>query len=250
MVVALLALCVATSGTAIAASKLAKGDKLIAKHSLSGNRLRSHTLTGKQVNLNKLGKVPSATNADHATTADFATKATSATNASNATHASDASTVGGQLPSAFFPSSKVRTFDVKLSFGQTETLFSAGTLTFSAKCVKNGTDPSGTTGQDVSELLVATSQNGGILTTGNGEGLHGTSPSDFLDTDTSEVDRAVAWDSTTTGTSYGAIENDQDGYGMDVVDPNGVTVIFPDGLTAAVNLFGSNCLMAGFAIIP
>lgn len=253
MVVALVALFIAASGTAIAASKLVKGDKLIAKNSLSGNRLRNHTLTGKQVNLRALGKVPTAANADHATTAGTATSATNAVNAvnavnaTNATHAGDASTVGGQPPSAFFPASKVQTFNVKLAFGQSKTLFSVGTLTFSATCVQNGTDPGGTTGQDFSELYVTTSQNGGIVTSGDGGGVHGTSSTDFLDAGTPQ---AVAWDSSATGTSYGGIENNQAGYGMDVVDPNGVTVIIPDGVTGAVNLFGSNCLMAGFAIIP
>ena len=38
--------------------------------------------------------------------------------------------------------------------------------------------------------------------------------------------------------------------GDEPIDPTGVAVIFPDGLTGAVNLFGSNCLVAGFAIIP
>jgi hypothetical protein len=61
MVVALTALVVASSGTAIAAS-LVNGDKLIKKHSLSGNRLKNHTLTGTQVNLSKLGTVPTAAN--------------------------------------------------------------------------------------------------------------------------------------------------------------------------------------------
>ncbi len=48
------------SGTAIAASNLVRGDSLIKKHSLSGNRLRNHTLTGNQINLAKLGTVPRA----------------------------------------------------------------------------------------------------------------------------------------------------------------------------------------------
>jgi hypothetical protein len=63
MVVAMLALVVALTGTAYAAG-LVNGDKLIKKNSLSGNRLRNHTITGTQVNLNQLGKVPSAKNAD------------------------------------------------------------------------------------------------------------------------------------------------------------------------------------------
>lgn len=73
MVVAILALVVAASGTAIAAGHLTSGDKLIKKRSLSGDRLRNHTITGKQVNMRRLGKVPSAKNADHATTANSAT---------------------------------------------------------------------------------------------------------------------------------------------------------------------------------
>ncbi len=94
MVVAIAALIFAVSGTAAAAGGLLKGDKLIKKGSLSGNRLRKHTITGTQVNLKKLGKVPSAKNADHATTANTALSANTATNATNASHANNADTVG------------------------------------------------------------------------------------------------------------------------------------------------------------
>lgn len=41
MIVALVALFFAMSGTAVAASHLVNGDSLIKQHSLSGNRLRS-----------------------------------------------------------------------------------------------------------------------------------------------------------------------------------------------------------------
>jgi hypothetical protein len=63
MIVALAALVIAMGGTAIAARSLVNGDRLIAKRSLSGDRLRSHTLTGKQIDLRKLGSVPTARNA-------------------------------------------------------------------------------------------------------------------------------------------------------------------------------------------
>jgi hypothetical protein len=69
MVVAILALVVAASGTAVAASHLVNGDKLIKKDSLSGGRIRAHTITGGQINMSKLGTVPSATNATNATNA-------------------------------------------------------------------------------------------------------------------------------------------------------------------------------------
>jgi hypothetical protein len=96
MAVAIIALVIAASGTAIAAGHLANGDKLIATHSLSGNRLRNHTVGGSQINLKTLGKVPAAANADnattaaHATNADHATLADSATNATNAARATNA----------------------------------------------------------------------------------------------------------------------------------------------------------------
>jgi hypothetical protein len=98
MIVAIVALVVAASGTAVAASSLIKGDSLIKKRSLSGNRLRNHTITGTQVNLNKLGKVPNAKNADsasHANTANRATIATTAGTAGNATTATVANNLAG-----------------------------------------------------------------------------------------------------------------------------------------------------------
>jgi hypothetical protein len=70
LVVAMVALVVAASGTAFAAGRLAAGDSLIRKDSLSGDRLRRHTLTDSQINVNKLGTVPKATNAAHAGDAD------------------------------------------------------------------------------------------------------------------------------------------------------------------------------------
>ena len=132
MVVAMIALVLAASGTAIAATKLVSGDKLIKKGSLSGNRLRKHTLTGTQINLKKLGKVPSAKNADFANSAGSATSATSATNATNATNAD---TVGGQAPSAFEPAADVmRSGLVKAASGQTVSLASFGPFTLTLKC--------------------------------------------------------------------------------------------------------------------
>jgi hypothetical protein len=68
MAVAFAALLVALSGTAVAAGfGPFNGNSIIKKNSLSGNRLKSHTVTGKQVNLSKLGTVPNANNAKTAT---------------------------------------------------------------------------------------------------------------------------------------------------------------------------------------
>ncbi|MET0686983.1 MAG: hypothetical protein ABW060_16815 [Solirubrobacteraceae bacterium] len=262
-VAALLALVIALGGTAYAAVSLPRNSvgakqlkkgavkkSKLAKGAVTGAKVANGSLTGKQIDASTLGQVPSsarAARADNATRADRAGRADTAGSADRATNADR---LGGAAPSSFFPASKVRTFNAKLAFGETQTLFSVGTLTFSAKCVENATDPGGGTAQDFSALLVATSVNGGILATGGGGGLHGTSPTDFLNTDTAEEDRAVAWVSSATGTGNGNIENNGGGWAMHAVDPNGVTVIINDGLTGAVNLFGTDCLLAGVAMIP
>jgi hypothetical protein len=108
-VVATLALFIALGGTSVAASNLISGSK-IKKHSIPGNRLKKHALTATQVNVAKLGTVPSAATAAaaaHATTADTATHSATADNATHAatadtaTRAGDANTVGGKAATAF-----------------------------------------------------------------------------------------------------------------------------------------------------
>jgi hypothetical protein len=116
MVVAVAALVAATAGTAVAVTAAVNGDTLIKKGTLSGNRLRNDSVTGKQIKESKLGTVPSAkvaatagsattagtaTNATHATNATSATSATSATNATNATTAANALALGGLAPGSF-----------------------------------------------------------------------------------------------------------------------------------------------------
>jgi len=108
MAVAITALVVALGGTAAAASHLVSGNSLIKKNSLSGNRLRNGTLTGKQINLTKLGTVPSATSAStavNATNAVNAKNATTAATAANATTAANALDLGGIPASGYTRSS-------------------------------------------------------------------------------------------------------------------------------------------------
>jgi hypothetical protein len=81
MVVAMLALVVAASGTAVAATNLSAGDSLIKKNSLSGNRLKNHSVTWNKIKQSSVGTVK---NADHATNADNATNAANATKATTA----------------------------------------------------------------------------------------------------------------------------------------------------------------------
>jgi hypothetical protein len=137
MVVSMIALVVALSGTAVAATKMVNGDSLIEKNSLSGNRLVNHTITGQQVNLSKLGTVPKATHA---------TSATTATNATNATK------LGGQPASAYIPASEAtRSGFIQANAGQTVPVVRFGPFKLQLDCVNDG--PSG----DEGELLLTSS---------------------------------------------------------------------------------------------
>lgn len=88
MVVALAALVAALGGTAYAVSQI--NGKLIKKNSLPSNRIKRHSITGGQMNLRKLGKVPSAASSDHAALADSAGIAGTANLAKNANNADNA----------------------------------------------------------------------------------------------------------------------------------------------------------------
>ncbi len=136
MVVAIIALVIAASGTAIATTTRISGDSLIKKGTLSGNRLRRHTLTGNQINLKKLGKVPAAGQAD------AAYNAVVASNALNATDASNASMLNGLPASAFESASNVvRTGLVTASAGQTVQVATFGPFTLSLVCTGSGGGP-------------------------------------------------------------------------------------------------------------
>lgn len=149
MVVAIMALVVAASGTAVAATKLVNGNKLIAKHSLSGNRLQNKTITGTQVNLKKLGTVPNATNAKSATTATTATTATNALNAKNATNATNATNAAIAANAATAANATnvntVRTWYATASVGQTVPLLTVGPFSITGACGGTSASPTAQT---------------------------------------------------------------------------------------------------------
>lgn len=73
-VISCVALFIALGGLAVAAGlpKNSVGSKQLKKNSVTSVKVKDQTLTGKDINLAKLGTVPSATNAAHATLADSA----------------------------------------------------------------------------------------------------------------------------------------------------------------------------------
>ncbi len=78
LVISIVALFLAASGTAVAASKLVSGNSIIKVNSLSGNRLKNGSVTGKQIAVSSLGTVPNAAKANSATSATTAATAGSA----------------------------------------------------------------------------------------------------------------------------------------------------------------------------
>lgn len=63
MIVALVALVAALGGTAYAAGRI-NGNSIV-KHSIGGGKLKKNTLTGYQINVDKLGEVPLAKRTTH-----------------------------------------------------------------------------------------------------------------------------------------------------------------------------------------
>ena len=93
MIVACLALVMALTGSAVAASMI--GSAGIKDGSIKGKDVAKNTLKSGQISEGSLSKVPKAAQANNAKTADSAATAGSA---DTATQADDATTVGGQMP--------------------------------------------------------------------------------------------------------------------------------------------------------
>jgi hypothetical protein len=165
VVLGIVALVVATSGSAFAAGQLVSGDTLIKKDSLSGNRLRSGSVTGKQIKLSSLGEVPSAKTA------------------------ANAQELGGHPASFFTPGSSggssraVASGLVTASGGQTVTLGSFGPFTVTLKCNDDGGGAFDAE-IDVTSSAANSEAFGGALTQGTAQQVADAGPgSQFFDND-------------------------------------------------------------------
>ena len=186
MVVAIIALVVAASGTAVAATQLQNGDSLIKKNSLSGNRLKNHSVTGGKIKLSSLGTVPSA---KHASTADSATSATNAT------------TLAGQAPSAFDSSSNwTRSGYVSANEGSTATVATFGPFSLTLHCGTNGGTPEAAMTASSSQAF-STADGQAIRSAGGttANPLVNTSPAFFGDPATAFEDNGFTIDFTAPG---------------------------------------------------
>jgi hypothetical protein len=132
--IALLALFVALGGSAYAAAGI--NGASIKNGTIAAKKLKRHTLTAKQINLAKLGAVPSAS---------YATSAGSATSATTASSATNASDLGG-LPASSYLTGGCATsaIDGAATIDGSATSFPS-TYTSSSPFLINGYDCSGQT---------------------------------------------------------------------------------------------------------
>lgn len=178
--------------------------------------------------------------------AKAANKAKNATNVASATTADSADTVGGKTAAGLVAAGKIVHFSFKLSFGQNRSVASSGPLSLTAQCRQNITSNGGTLNQDVSRIVIATTENGAVFEGADAK-RGGPLATDFLNTDTLEADRVFAEDSIATGTGNYDAENQSAGAAM---APDGSAIsLSQDGVAMGESVLGSNCVFQGTAII-
>jgi hypothetical protein len=176
-VVAYLALFLAVGGGAFAIAKSTKinGSKL-KKRSVAGAKLKKHTITGTEVNLGKLGKVPTAAAADTAATANVANSLANQT-ALKLTKTTSSAT-GATFEAATAAATKVP-------------LYEDSQFSIYGKCFIVSSPPE----ELEAVVYIATKQDGAIFDSDDDE-LSGEAPEGFLNTGTPEKEREVIDDST------------------------------------------------------
>jgi hypothetical protein len=245
---------VVAGGSALAATHLGKnsvGTKQLKKNAVTavkikanavtGAKVKNGSLTGSDISASTLGKVPSATNADHATTADSAVNATNAINAINAAHATSADSV-----------SNVHVFKAGAvpAVGDEETspkveLGSVGPFNFYGKCF--------TAGGDVREITYI-ELTGGTATLGSEDGANFTN-TEYLTPASPEADRAMKDDASAGENEFSADSSDEEfqasaSNGTEITGEIGGTGA-KQGTPAAGNgpfLAGDSCIVGAIAI--
>ncbi|MGB0120412.1 MAG: hypothetical protein WBP55_05615 [Solirubrobacterales bacterium] len=233
LIVAILALVLGVSGTAVAAaqingsdikpdsihgsklkpftgglikSKTIHGSKLkqftgglVKKETIGAGKIKPDSLGGDQIDESKLGPVP---------TADL---------------------LSGN-------------YQAKVPFGQSAKLAEVGPFTLTGQCIQNGTSDDGTSGRDIARILISSTETGGVFTS-DLDSLTGNAEDQFLGPNTSEADRVISEVWTSTGES-----NYKTGGQFSALAESGSGLVSPAGSnTAAVNLFETGCTFQGAA---
>lgn len=223
LVISIIALVAALGGTAVAASRI-NGNQLLPK-SVGGGKLKQFTggleFTGGLVKKQSIGagKIKKDILGGYQIDEDRL----------------------GPVPAAKSVLGDAR-YEVKLGFGQSQTLATIGPFTLTAQCVQNATNAKGEAGRDLARVLIATSEANSVFRgsagakSGNGGG--------FLEPGTAEAERlAIEYSVPTGGSDY------LNGGSLSADSPSGVGLLLPAGANAAaINMFGSACVFQGAAL--
>lgn len=177
---------------------------LVRPQTLAGNRVKPDTLTGKQIKESTLGTVPSAT------------------------HSATATAVAGDTR-----------YNLKLGFGQAQTLATAGPLTLTAQCAQNSTNQKGEAGMDLARVVISTTEAGATFTGSTDSKTGGASGT--LDPTTPGDERVAVEYSVATGAS----EYLSGGF-ITAYSAKGAGLVMPvNGSSAAIGMFGTGCVFQG-----
>jgi hypothetical protein len=216
MVVAVIALVVALAGTAFAgpvaaiASKLIDGST-IKPHTIPGNRLVDHTLTGRQLNKSKLGTIPRAHLADLA---------------------GNAARLGGAAPGSYLASSNLLRWNYAMNKGSAaHKIGQFGPLTLTATCAADGANTNATLAVTTNEANTFVSTSPEALP-GTGTTLNpGNPPYPIVEQDTATAD-------------------DGNSNALAAFDPKGKLAVFSTAQTigVAINTPGADCRFFGYLV--
>ncbi len=215
LVVAVIALVVALTGTAVAgpvasfAKKLIDGSS-IKKHSIPANRLEDHSITAEQLKASKLGTLP------HAKLADTA---------------ANAAKLGGAPPSAYLPASKLIRWHFGMNKGSAPHAIALGPMKLIATCAASGSDTDG-------KLAITTSENGSFVST-NLDSLPG--PLTLLNAGDPPF---------TVVEQVSSTPDDGNSAELAAFDPKGTLAVFSTAQTIglAINTPGANCRFFGYLV--
>ncbi len=212
-VVAVIALVVALTGTAVAGPVASLANKLIdgssiKKHSIPANRLEDHSITAEQLKASKLGTLP------HAKLADTA---------------ANAAKLGGAPPSAYLPASKLIHWNLAINKGRA-VLFPLGPMTLTASCAADGVNTK-------AELDLKTSETGSVMST-NPDSLPGA-----FTTMTAGVSYPIVEEDSATA-------DDGNSAALVAFDPQKKLAVFSTAQTIglAINTPGANCRFFGYLV--
>ncbi len=133
-------------------------------------------------------------------------------------------------------------FHARMASGETADLLEAGPFKLTAQCVQKGTTADGTADRDFVRILIASSEAGSVFTSGVGS-LTGNAEDKFLGPDTAEADRIVEEIYVANGNS-----NYKTGGQFNAMAPSGAGLSSTQGSTsAAINLLGTGCAVQGTA---